>query len=47
MAELVTQEGKLTKLKFISYSDISFDDTKKLAEYEVMFNPSTLNEPRI
>ena len=42
MAELVTQEGKLAKLKFISYSDISFDDSKKLAEYEVMFNPSTL-----
>ena len=42
MALLVTQEGKLTKLKFISYSDITFNDSKKLSEYEVMFNPSSL-----
>ena len=42
MGLLVTQEGKLTKLKFISYSDITFNDSKKLSEYEVMFNPSSL-----
>jgi len=42
MASLVTQEGKLTKLKFVSYTDISFDDSYKGTEYQVMFNPSSI-----
>ena len=42
MAGLLSQDGKNAKLKFISYSDINFGEDKKLAEYEVMFNPATL-----
>jgi nucleoid-associated protein YgaU len=42
MPEAITQEGKLVKLKFIAYSDISFAEDKKGAEYEVMFNPNNI-----
>lgn len=42
MPEAIKQEGKLIKLKFIAYSDISFAEDKKGDEYEVMFNPNNI-----
>jgi len=42
MADLVQQQGKLEKLKFIAYEDVSFDEAKKGSEYKVMFNPNNI-----
>jgi len=49
MASVVSQEGKLVKLKFIPYKDVQFqngslvlDDNNVGEAYEVMFNPNTI-----
>lgn len=42
MADLVQQQGKIEKVKFIGYSDVNFDESKKVGEYVVMFNPSNI-----
>ena len=44
MADLFTQDGKLTKLKFIAYKDAKFTQKNMDAgEYEVMFNPGGIS----
>ncbi len=44
MPDLFTEDGKLTKLKFMAYKDLNFKEKNTDAgEYEVMFNPANIS----